>query len=163
MDDFDDTLDTIFNTPICPTCATIFDATQYDDVDDCAYCSNCGTSYRIPDEYRPLHPEDALEHGFLDTLQSVALEQFRADAKRVSEAMMRQTAGGTYEMYERWFTEALEPYVEELDPGVRHHAIPIARNLGYIEDAEVLAAGFGPGLCTISGIDEHYCHCGRHP
>jgi len=30
-------------------------------------------------------------------------------------------------------------------------------------DPEIMAAGFGPGLCSISGIDENYCHCGRHP
>ena len=30
-------------------------------------------------------------------------------------------------------------------------------------DPEVMAAGFGPGLCSLSGIDENYCHCGHHP
>ncbi|AMK23282.1 MULTISPECIES: hypothetical protein [Sphingomonadaceae] len=162
MDDFEDNFSTIFSAPICPTCATSFDSDQYDDVDDCARCSNCGTTYKIPDDCRPLHPEDNAEHAFLETAQSVALDQFRADAKRVSEAMMRQTAGGTYEMYERWFTEALEPYLDDLDPALRHHAIAIARDLGYIDDPDVIAAGFGPGLCSISGIEEHYCHCGRH-
>jgi hypothetical protein len=77
--------------------------------------------------------------------------------------MMRQTAGGSYQMYERWFTEALGPAIDKLDPALRPQAITIASELGYIADTEVMAAGFGPGLCSISGIDEHFCHCGRHP
>src|SRR3546814_10078318 len=75
--------------------------------------------------------------------------------------MMRQTAGGSYQMYERWFTEALGPAIDKLDPVLRPQAITIASELGYIADTEVMAAGFGPGLCSISGIDEHFCHCGR--
>ncbi len=169
MDDFDkvldsdEALDSMLNIPICPTCATSFSQEQYDDVDDCARCPNCGKAYKIPDEYRPLHPEDAAEPAFLETPQSVALDQFRADAKRISQDLMRRAAGGTYEMYERWFTEALEPYVEALDPALHHEAMAIARDLGYIDDPEIMAAGFGPGLCSITGIEENCCPCGRHP
>src|SRR3546814_15488620 len=77
--------------------------------------------------------------------------------------MMRQTAGGSYQMYERWFTEALGPAIDKLDPVLRPQAITIASELGYIADTEVMAAGIGPGLCSIRGIDEHFCHCSRHP
>ncbi|WP_337847871.1 hypothetical protein [Sphingomonas sp.] len=61
MDDFDDSLRTLLSTPFCPACATLYSPDRYDPVDDCARCSNCGTEYQIPDEHRPLHPEDALE------------------------------------------------------------------------------------------------------
>lgn len=163
MNDLDNFHRTLFSTPFCPTCATLYSADCYDPVDDRARCANCGTAYRIPDDFRPLHPEDAIEYGFLETPQSVALDQFRIDARRISEATMRETRGGTYEMYERRFTDAVEPYIEDLDPAVHDRAIGIARDLGYVEDPEAMAVGFGPGLCSISGIEEDYCHCGRHP
>ncbi|WP_234781492.1 hypothetical protein [Sphingobium yanoikuyae] len=163
MDDFDDTLYTVFAGPICPTCATAFAPDQYDDIDDRARCSNCGTAYRIPDDYRPLHPEDAAEYNLMDTPQSVALDQFRADAQRLADTAIRETAGASYELYARRFTEACEPYIDDLDPALRHHAIEIANHHGFIADAEEARAGFGPGLCSFSGIDEDYCHCGRHP
>lgn len=162
MTNSDDNLDKIFNAPICPTCATIFDAQQYDDVDDCAYCSTCGTRYRIPDACRPPHPEDALEYADLDEQQTATPEAFKADAKRDSDEMMQATGGGTYEMYERRITEACEPQFDGLDPALRPHAIAFVRDLGYIDDPEALAAGFGPGLCALTGIEEHCCHCGRH-
>lgn len=163
MDDDIDNLPKLFNAPICPHCATLFDPACYDDIDECATCSNCGRAYKVAATHRPQPPEDGQTGQHSDTTETNALAQFRQEADRVSKAMMRQTAGGSYEMYERWFTEALEPSINTLDPAVRHEAIAIASGLGYIDDPEVMAAGFGPGLCAISGIDEAYCHCGRHP
>src|SRR3546814_9212757 len=42
----------------------------------------------------------------------------------------------------------------KLDPVLRPQAITIASELGYIADTEVMAAGFGPGLCSISRSEE---------
>ncbi|MDF0543866.1 hypothetical protein PX699_16050 [Sphingobium sp. H39-3-25] len=163
MDNLSDNLRALFNAPICPHCATLYDPEQYDDVDECAYCSNCGRAYKIAVEQRPPQPGTPQDVPLSGTAQTDALAQFREEADRVSKDMMRQTAGGSYEMYERWFTEALEASIDNLDPALRPQAISIASELGYIDDPEVMAAGFGPGLCSISGIDENYCHCGRHP
>ncbi|AGH51917.1 hypothetical protein G432_21190 (plasmid) [Sphingomonas sp. MM-1] len=163
MDNLSDNLRALFNAPICPYCATLYDPEQYDEVDECARCSNCCRAYLVAAEHRPPQPDIPQDDPLSAATQSDSLAQFREEADRVSKAMMRQTAGGSYEMYERWFTEALEPTVDKLDPALRTQAIVIATELGYIDDPEVMAAGFGPGLCSISGIDEHYCHCGRHP
>ena len=163
MTDFTDNFPALFDARICPHCATLYDPEHYDEVDECATCSNCGRTYWGPDEQRPPEPDTPQEDALSDPAQTDALAQFRKEADRVSQAMMRQTAGGSYEMYERWFTEALEPTIGKLDPALRPQAIAIASDLGYIDDPEVMAAGFGPGLCSISGIDENYCHCGRHP
>ncbi len=163
MDDDTDDLRKLFNAPICPHCATLFDPGRYDDLDECATCSNCGRAYKVAASYRPQPPEDGQNGQQSDTTQTNALAQFRQEADRVSKAVMRQTTGGSYEMFERWFTEALEPSINTLDPAVRPEAIAIASGLGYIDDPEVMAAGFGPGPCSNSGIDEAYCHCGRHP
>lgn len=163
MYDYTGNLRKLFNAPICPHCATLFDPECYDEVDECATCSNCGHAYKVAANHRPQPPEDGQTGQQSDTTETNGLAQFRQEADRVSKAMMRQTAGGSYEMYERWFTEALEPTIDRLDLALRSQAIAIATELGYIDDPEVMAAGFGPGLCSISGIDENYCHCGRHP
>ena len=163
MDKLSDDLRALFNTPICPYCATLYDPEHYDEVDECARCSNCGRTYQVAAEHRPQQAHTPQDAPLSAAAQSDNLAQFREEADRVSKAIMRQTAGGSYEMYERWFTEALEPTIDKLDPALRSQAIAIATELGYIDDPEVMAAGFGPGLCSISGIDENYCHCGRHP
>ena len=163
MDKLSDDLRPLFNAPICPYCATLYDPEHYDEVDECARCSNCGRTYQVAAEHRPQQAHTPQDDPLSAAAQSDNLAQFREEADRVSKAIMRQTAGGSYEMYERWFTEALEPTIDKLDPALRSQAIAIATELGYIDDPEVMAAGFGPGLCSISGIDENYCHCGRHP
>lgn len=163
MDDFTDSLRTLFTVPICPHCATLFDAGQYDHVDDCAYCCNCSRRYKIATEHRPPHPEERQEHCMLDTAESVALNQFRTDAERIAASAIREIVGTSYELYARRFSEACEPYIDDLDPILRRHAIAIANHHGYIEDTDEARAGFGPGLCSFSGIEEDCCHCGRHP
>lgn len=163
MTDLTDSLRTLFSTPFCPNCATLFDAEHYDHVDERARCPHCGTTYRIPDSHRPADPDDAADTIPAEATLSEALDQFRAHIKRISEATMRETAGGSYEMYERRFTSACDPHLDKLEPTIRSQAITIARDLGYIDDPDVMAAGFGPGLCSLSGIDETYCHCGHHP
>ncbi|MFT4026829.1 MAG: hypothetical protein QM676_08525 [Novosphingobium sp.] len=163
MRKLDHTLIRMFHAPFCPTCAIRYDAAHYDIDDDNARCPNCGTAYQIPAEYRPPHPEDAQEYNLMDKPQSVALEQFRADVERIAAAAMRATAGATYELYARQFSDACDAYIEDLEPALRHRAIVIANAQGYVEDEEVRYADFGPGLCSLTGIDEHYCHCGRHP
>lgn len=163
MDDITDSLRTLFTAPICPHCAALFDAAQYDDVDDCAYCSNCGRPYKIDAEHRPPHPGDRQEHCLFDTEATVALDQFRTDTERIAAATIRETAGASYELYARRFREAFEPYIDALDPVLQDRAIAIANHHGYVEGAVEAETGFGPGLCAISGIDEDHCHCGRHP
>jgi len=163
MDDISANLRALFNAPICPHCATLYDPEQYDEVDECAICSNCGRSYKVTAEQRPSQPDNSQHEPLAGTSHADSLAQFRVEADRVSKAVMRQTAGGSYEMYERWFTEALEPTIDKLDPALRSQAVAVASGLGYIDDPEAIAAGFGPGLCSLSGIDEDYCHCGRHP
>lgn len=163
MAELTDSLRTLFSTPFCPNCATLFDADHYDHVDERASCPHCGTTYRIPDSHRPADPDDGADDVPAEPTQFGALDQFTADIKRLSKETMRQTAGGSYEMYERWFTQACEAHLDKLDPALHPRAITIAADLGYVDDPEVMAAGFGPGLCSLSGIDENYCHCGYHP
>lgn len=98
-----------------------------------------------------------------DTPQSLALEQFRADVERLADAEMRATAGATYELYARQFSDACAYYIGDLDPQLQPYAVAIAAYHGYIADEGERYADFGPGLCSLTGIEEHYCHCGRHP
>ncbi len=162
MNDLDPTLDKAFAAPICPTCATSYDPRHYDIYEDHACCPNCGTEYHVPAEYRALHPEDYLEYGVAKTPETIALSRFRIEARRIADMAGQETGGASYELYARRFTEACAPYIEALDPDLRPQAIAIANYHGYIEDADEAQAGFGPGLCSFSGIEEDYCHCGRH-
>lgn len=162
MHDFEDTLAKLFTSPFCPNCATVYSHDQYDLTDDCACCSNCGTPYDLPDEYHPDRPEESLEQGFIETPQLVELAQFRTDVQRVADGALRETAGASYELYERRFTEACEVYLDDLDPEVRPYAVAIAKKQGYVENMGPFR-GFGPGLCPMTGLDEGYCHCGGHP
>lgn len=176
MDNLDRSLSDLFSGPICPSCATPFTAEDYDFCEGAACCPNCNTLYKVgkphvpraPEDtrddegYQP-HPEDAQEHHFFDTPDSVALTQFRLDAERLAGAAIRETAGASYELYAIRFSDACQSYIEDLDPDLRPAAIAIALHHGYVEDEDERHAGFGPGLCSVSGIDEAYCHCGRHP
>lgn len=271
MDNLHHSLRTLFSTPFCPNCTTLFDAEQYDHVDERARCSHCGTVYRIPDGHVPDNPDDDIddvrpdtahivqphepgywpaqatgfrlirllerylaltqtcgrlvsvaqtsterdffraEHDRLyrltcriarqvarsngyailralsddspayrvviqnqpialsggscikETPQFLTLEQLRADAERLAEAEMRATAGATYELYARQFSTACARAINKLDPDLRRYAVKIANDHGYIAGEDERYADFGPGLCSLTGIDEHYCHCGRHP
>src|SRR3546814_4092176 len=96
---------------------------KYDEVDECARCSNCGRAYQVAAEHRPPQPHIPQYDPLSAAAQSDSLAQFRDEAGRVSKAMMRQTAGGSYQMYERWFTEALGPAIDKLDPVLRPQAI----------------------------------------
>lgn len=96
------------------------------------------------------------------TPQFLALEQFRADAEQLAEEEMRATAGATYELYARQFSAGCARAIDNLDPQLQRYAVAIALYHGYIEDEDERYADFGPGLCSISGIEEDYCHCGRH-
>ncbi|KXU30221.1 MULTISPECIES: hypothetical protein [Sphingobium] len=100
---------------------------------------------------------------FEDTPQFIALEKFRADAERLAEAEMRATAGATFELYARQFSEQCARYIDRLDPNLQRYAVVIANDHGYVEDEEERYADFGADLCSLTGIDEQYCHCGRHP
>lgn len=163
MTDLDHTLAAAFAAPICPACATSYESTHYDIYDGCARCPNCGTAYQVPEDLRPPHPEDALEYVVEDGTTSDTLAQFRKDADRLADATIRETKGASYELYALRFTDACEPYIDALDSALRHHAIAIATYYGFIEDVAAREAGFGPGLCSFSGIEEDCCHCGRHP
>ncbi|BAI96640.1 MULTISPECIES: hypothetical protein [Sphingobium] len=98
-----------------------------------------------------------------DTPQFLALEQFRAETDRLAKAEMRATAGATYELYARRFSADCARLIDDLDPQLRRYAFMIAVYHGYTEDEDELYPDFGPGYCSLTGIDEHYCHCGRHP
>ena len=162
MTDQDPTLAKAFAAPICPACATGYDPQHFDIYEDRACCPNCGTEYRVPAEYRALHPEDYLEYGVAKTLEAIALSRFRVEAGRIADATMQQTGGASYELYARRFSEACNPYIDALDPALRDQAVTIANYHGCIDETDDAQAGFGPGLCPISGIDEDCCHCGWH-
>ena len=163
MDNLSDDLRALFNAPICPYCATLYDPEQYDEVDECARCSNCCRAYQVAAEHRPPQPHIPQDDPLSAAAQSDSLAQFPDEAGRVSQTLRRQDAGGSLQKGEPPLPEARGPALDKLDPVLRPQAITIASELGYIADTEVMAAGFGPGLCSISGIDEHFCHCGRHP
>lgn len=158
-----DSLSQLFATPFCPHCATLFDAEQWDDVDECARCSHCGTAYQIPDDHRPTEPAGAGEISPSGTPSSPALDRFRAEAERLADQIGRETAGASYELYARRFTDACAPLIDDFDPALRADAITLVSYHGYFDDADAASTGFGSGRCPISGIETDYCHCGRHP
>ena len=159
----DNSLTMLFNSPFCPTCATLYDPEHYDHVDECARCSNCGTAYKVPADRRPPHPQDPLEHAAADDGQVAALERFRAEAEQISHAMIMGVGCASYEIYALRFSAACAAMLDELDPMLRRHARAIAEGLGYSDDPHAFNAAFGPGVCAVSGIEEQSCHCGRHP
>lgn len=162
MDHFDQSLRKLFSGPICPHCATAYDPKHYDFVEDRACCSNCGALYRVSDDHVPDIPDDELDVDIGVPDDAGALKQFRADAERVASETARATAGASYELYARRFSETCDALLARLDPSIRGAAIAIARYHGHFDD-DGTEAGFGPGTCSLTGIDEHCCHCGRHP
>ncbi len=76
---------------------------------------------------------------------------------------MRATAGGSYELYACRFSAACAYYIDDLDPQLQPYAVAIANYHGYVEDEDERYADFAPDLCSLSGIEEEYCHCGGHP
>ena len=118
-------------------------------------------AYRVVVQRQPVAL--AVEPRASETPLFLALQQFRADAERIADAEMRATAGATYELYVRWFSGACARYIDDLDPQLRRYAVMIASYHGYTEDEDELYPDFGPGYCSLTGIEEHYCHCGRHP
>jgi len=107
----------------------------------------------------PLAADSRIEEGPLFG----ALEQFRADAEQLAREEMRATGGASYELYVRRFSEECASYIYRLDPLLRRYAIMIAAYHGYTEDEDELYPDFGPGYCSLTGIEEHCCPCGRHP
>ncbi|KKW90467.1 hypothetical protein [Sphingobium chungbukense] len=105
----------------------------------------------------------AAEFCIEKTPQFLALQQFRADVERLANEEMRATAGASYELYARQFSAGCARTIDDLDPQLQPYAVAIALYHGYIEDEDERYADFGPGYCSLSGIDEEYCHCGRHP
>ncbi len=99
----------------------------------------------------------------LDTEQTEALELLREEIATMAEASHRATGGASYEAYARVFTDVCASWLEDCEPPLRGHAIRIAKEHGY--DAELVGseAGFGPGLCPITGNEEAGCPCGYHP
>ena len=117
--------------------------------------------YRVVVERRPIPL--SVNSRVRETPQFIALQQFRADAERLANEEMRATAGISYELYARQFSAGCARLIDDLDPHLQRYAVAIALYHGYIEDEDERYADFGEGYCSITGIDEHYCHCGRHP
>jgi hypothetical protein len=174
MDNLDQSLSALFSGPICPSCATPLRPKITTSAGG-RLLPNCNTLYKVgkphvpraPEDtlddegYQP-HPEDAQEYHFFDTPDPVALTQFRLDASGLpAQPSVRRRAPVTNSTRSASPTPA-SPTSRTL---TRTSDPPPSRSLhhGYVEDEDERHAGFGPGLCSVSGIDEAYCHCGRHP
>lgn len=162
MDFFDQSLRKLFSGPICPYCATAYDPEHYDFVEDRACCPNCSALYRVGDEHVPDIPDADLDVDISDPVQDAALRQFRSDVERIASETAKATAGASYELYARRFSEACDALLHLLKPAIGDAALAIAKHHGYLDD-DATVDGFGPGYCSLTGIDEHCCHCGRHP
>lgn len=68
--------------------------------------------------------------------------------------------GAAYEIWARRFSEACDGYFDRIDPDQRSAAVEIATQLGYVDPNDDVE--FGPNVCSRSGIDNAYCHCGYH-
>jgi hypothetical protein len=100
---------------------------------------------------------------FMDDLGSRSeLTQFRLDAARIADETIRYTASGSYEMYVRHYSSAIEPYLQKLDPALRPDAVRIASDHGYGDKDDTELEGYDAGYCPMSGIEERCCPCGRH-
>ena len=90
--------------------------------------------------------------GPLSTLRA-EFEEATADAHR--------RCGLSYEFYVRLFSAEAEPLLAAIDPALRTDAIQIAAEFGYYDgEAE---PDCGPGVCTLTGIDDYCCPCGGIP
>jgi len=157
-----ESLKTLFATPFCPNCATLYRPEHYDDIEDRACCPNCGTTYQIADEHRPPHPEDAGEYAVESKAESAALAEVRAKIERLAGEIFRTNTGPAYELLAVAFSDACDPLIEALDPARQPAAIAVAKHYDYIENLDDRAFEFGPGVCTRTGIDEFCCPCGYH-
>jgi hypothetical protein len=131
---------------------------------------SCSSGYTTPDEHQLPDPgysiDDALEDAMVnhpdDLPEDAELKQFHIDAERVAGETIRYIAGGSYEMYARHYSFAIEPYLAKVDPALRPDAIRIANFHGYFDEDDGAMDGFGAGYCSMSGIEEWCCPCGRH-
>lgn len=60
------------------------------------------------------------------------------------------------------FQEACEGLLASAPDEHRAEALAIAEGRGYDADYDP-DQDFGPGVCSVTGVDEHCCSCGRHP
>ncbi|AOH86923.1 hypothetical protein AWL63_18065 [Sphingomonas panacis] len=118
-------------------------------------------AYRVMVQRQPVPL--AVETRAAETPLFLALQQFRADAERIADAEMRATSCASYELYVCRFSGICAGYIDRLDPQIRRYAVIIASEHGYTEDEDELYPDFGPGYCSLTGIDEDCCPCGRHP
>ncbi|WP_176590723.1 hypothetical protein [Sphingobium sp. EM0848] len=88
------------------------------------------------------------------------LSTIRAQLERAA-AEAQRGCGLSYDLYVRRFNAAAEPILNAVDPDLRSEAAAIAAALGYGDDEA--DADYGPGICSLTGIDEYCCPCGRHP
>lgn len=69
--------------------------------------------------------------------------------------------GLSYELYVRRFSADANSLLAAIEPALRDEAIQIAAEFGYDDGEE--EPDYGPGVCTLTGIDDYCCPCGRHP
>ena len=87
------------------------------------------------------------------------LSTIRARLERAA-AEAQRGCGLSYDLYVRRFSAEAEPLLDAVDPDLRSEAAAIAAALGYGD--EEVDADYGPGVCSLTGIDEYCCPCGRH-
>ena len=90
--------------------------------------------------------------GPLSTLRAEFVEA-TADAHR--------RCGLSYEFYVQRFSAEANSLLAAVDPTLREEALRIAAEFGYDDGEE--EPDYGPGVCTLTGIDDYCCPCGRHP
>lgn len=88
------------------------------------------------------------------------LSTIRARLERAA-AEAQRGCGLSYDLYVRRFSAEAESLLDAVDPDLRSEAAAIAAALGYGDDEA--DADYGPGICSLTGIDEYCCPCGRHP
>lgn len=68
--------------------------------------------------------------------------------------------GAAYEIWAQRFSEACDGYFDSIDSDQRSAAVEIATKLGYFDPSDDVE--YDPNVCSRSGIDNAYCHCGYH-
>lgn len=69
--------------------------------------------------------------------------------------------GLSYEYYVRRFSALAGPIIDAVPPNIQDEARRIAVEYGFCDPDDV--EDYGPGRCSLTGIEEDCCSCGRHP
>jgi hypothetical protein len=94
------------------------------------------------------------------SMSEAFIDQFTAKIDAAYKEANRG-CGLVYELFERRFQAACDGLLAQVPEQHREAALQIATGKGYTTDYDP-EASFSDDGCDLTGIDPHWCPCGRH-